>query len=101
MLEAHGRSRAGVTKVKWKLDQVEALVRAMFDHGPRWVDIAAMRLDALADITPSQLQVSSKVLFCDIQVPSPTMRQFSTTGTFLLKDTDIQVLLFCTSRFYC
>jgi hypothetical protein len=46
---------------------MEALVQAVFNKGTRWADIAGMRIDALADITPSQLRVCSKVLFCDIQ----------------------------------
>ena len=55
---------------KWTKPRMEALVEAVSIHGRQWELIA--RLDGFVGFTGLQLRVCSKVLFCDIKVPSLT-----------------------------
>jgi hypothetical protein len=47
----------------------------VFDYGPRWEDIVSMQREGLvhglAGLTPAQLGVCSKLLFCDIKLQTP------------------------------
>jgi hypothetical protein len=70
-----GHAHQTQTTYKWPPEQLEALVRAVFDHGPRWAHIVRMQREShvqgLVGLTLNDLGVCSKVLFCDISFQTP------------------------------
>jgi hypothetical protein len=62
--------------LRWNPANLEALAQAVSNYGTRWADIAAMRYDDLADYTPDELKICSKVLFCHKRFQAPQCTSF-------------------------
>jgi hypothetical protein len=75
ILEAVSRLLPTVDALIWQPAQMHALAQAVFDYGPRWTHIVQKQLEdrelGLAGITPDQLLVCPKALFCDIKFQTP------------------------------